>query len=121
MFELTENIYTILSTNTALQTALGAGYATKIAPLIIENQDETPPFIVFEIHAAGVAGKDGVKNYTLIVRTFDVDHDSALQLAEKVEAAFMAEATLKFGFISAKPILDENYQIHIEQIYKLKK
>lgn len=121
MYQLSENIYSILSTNAAIQAALGINYASKIAPLIIENQDEKPPFIVFEINATGVAGKDGLKDYTLIVRSFNVDHNSALLLAAKVEVAFMEEPTLKFGFLSEKPILDENYQIHIEQIYKLKK
>ena len=122
MFKLSKLIYLGLKADANVQALFNGNIFQLIA-----NESAIAPFIIYKVKSDGLASKEGVSNYTVIIHNYANDYDAALENAEIINTALKAVmdqtdlAIYKFNEVSKEPDLTEDFkQVFVEQIYNIK-
>jgi len=115
MFEISELIYSILNTNTALASVV----STKIFPLVAD-QDTDLPFVLYYVGEEPVYSKQALFAYRITIESYHSNYNDAVKLAEKVRQAIKA-ATEVFMYESGNPEWIAENTVKVTQIFTYKK
>ena len=115
MFEVSELIYQILSSNTALAAAVG----NSIYPLVAD-QDQELPFVVYSVGEQPTYSKNGQNDYTIQIVAYHENYNDALAVSNLIKDAIFGAAEV-FRYISGSPELTAEYLISVKLNYNYKK
>ena len=114
MFEVAELIFTILSTDSGVNTIVG----NKIFPLVADQKTKTP-FIVYELEELPRYSKGSANEYIITIHGFEDNFNKTIVLSEAIKTALAGAAQI-FKYEGSQTHYQSEKELIIKQRYKYK-